>query len=216
MTTLSPTRVLWTGFEPFGIHEYNPSWDVARAAGRTMPPALEPEVERLPVEFDYVRRWTAEQLSLGGPTLAVHVGLAESRSTIDVEAIAHNRVGDRPDEAGEQLGREVVDPRADEAAIVTPFPVEQFATHLDAFLDAPEFPEPSVSESAGSFVCNALYYHSLRRLVGSGSTEVDSASVFIHVPPVDSTTATQLGAAIGMAVGTLLGETTAPNSTTRQ
>jgi len=197
--------VLWTGFEPFGIHDYNPSWDVARFAGVATPRPLEAEVERLPVEFDVVRRWTAERLSPTAPTLAIHVGLADSRSTIDVEAIAHNRIGDRVDEAGDGAARRVVDPTADDSRITTPFPVEQFASELDEVLETPDFPELAISESAGQFVCNALYFHSLRRLAGPEGVGGQSASVFIHVPPIDSATAARLGALIGGTVGDLFG-----------
>jgi pyroglutamyl-peptidase len=203
--TLSPSRVVWTGFEPFGSHDYNPSWDVARAASGAMRPDVPVEAERLPVDFSFVRRWAAARLS-DDPLLAIHLGLAESRSTIDIEVVARNRVGDRLDESGQlaNTGDHLL-PSAT-SAFDTPFPAETFSSRLADVLHVHGLPEPAISESAGSYVCNALYFHSLRQLVGSSSnSRPESASVFIHIPPVDPEDAMRLGAVLGSVTNEIVG-----------
>ncbi len=205
MTPLSPTRVVWTGFEPFGRHEYNPSWDAALSATRAMRPDLSVEAERLPVDFSYVRRWAGERLGADSPVLAMHLGLAASRSTLDIEVVAHNRTGDRLDEAGGLggIGDRLIPSTS--STYDTPFPAENFSQRLGEILDRHGLPEPTISESAGSYVCNALYFHSLRQLVDGPTRRPGSASVFIHVPPMDRPDAMRLGAVLGAVTNQLVG-----------
>lgn len=206
MNTISPSRVVWTGFEPFGSNAYNPSWDVARSASGAMRSDVPVEAERLPVDFSFVRRWAAARLSDDPPLLAIHLGLAESRSTLDIEVVARNRAGDRLDESGRlaNTGDRLLP--SGTSAFNTPFPAEIFSRRLADVLHAHGLPEPSISESAGSYVCNALYFHSLRQLVGTSSNDrAESASVFIHVPPVDPQDAKRLGAVLGSVTNQIVG-----------
>jgi len=207
VSRLGAERVVWTGFEPFGRHDYNPSWDVARVARKAMAPHVDVDAERLPVDFSSVRRWAAEQLSPDPPLVAFHLGLAESRSTIDIEVVARNKAGTRLDESGQlACGGKQRLIEAESSEYATPFPAEPLVDELSRQFAEHGLPEPTISRSAGSYVCNALYFHSLRQLVDGASGCPESASVFIHIPKMERPEAMRLGAVLGSVTNTLVNE----------
>jgi pyroglutamyl-peptidase len=166
------TRVLLTGFEPFADAPVNPSWDAVQMVGETWRGEAEVVVARLPVEFG---RAAAEMLALveaHAPDIVIAVGVAEGRTGLTVERIAVNlHDAPIPDNAGNQPVDEPVVPGAD-AALWSTLPVKQIV----AAIRAGGLPA-SVSLTAGSFVCNHVFYALQHALRGS-----DAASGFIHVP----------------------------------
>lgn len=191
-------HLLYTGFEPFGEHDYNPAWDVARAASEQLRGEGTSEAVRLPVEFEAVRNWAFEEVSkFAGeavPDAIVQFGLGESRTTIDLESTARNVRGCRVDEEGarrDEPGRlcSGAPDRLDSTA-----PVGAIRARLASRIDSPAIPDPSVSEDAGDYVCNALYYHTLRRI---RSTDAGADVLFVHVPRLEPGGAQRVGAIFG-------------------
>jgi len=196
-------RVVWTGFEPFGENTYNPSGDVAEAAGEASREEYEAGAETLAVEFGGVRDWVDRQLANDETIWAVHIGLAEDREAVSLERIAFNEIGERADEAGAR-------PDAGDGQLMKPgpgsletdFPVEPLAALIAPQLTEGTLPSVEVSDDAGRYVCNALYYYSLRyngRSAGTPSAE----SLFIHVPMMTPEEATRLGRILGESVARL-------------
>ncbi len=169
--------ILFTGFEPFGSHEYNPSQTVAEAAAR----AASATFELLAVDFD-----AALQTSFEDYDVVVHVGLAARTEYVRIERYAHN-LRMAADEPGQEADPDQVfrlDPDGP-VAFESPFPLAGLRTLL-----APNW-DVRLNRDAGTYVCNATYYWSLERSVHA---------VFIHVPEFDEDQAVAFGEALGRAV----------------
>lgn len=165
--------ILVTGFEPFGGERINPSAEVARALhGRTIEGA--PVVGLvLPCVFGASIDSMRAALDHHRPQIVLALGLAAGRDGFTLERLAINLDDARiPDNAGAQPIDQAVVVRG-AAAHFTTLPIKAMAAALrDAGHAA------SVSYSAGTFVCNHVFYglqHALkrRRSVRSG---------FMHLP----------------------------------
>lgn len=165
------TSVLLTGFEPFGGDAANPSAEAVRlvAARWTGPESLVTAV--LPVTFagagERLRALVAEHR----PDVVIATGLAGGRRTIAVERVAVNLVDARiPDNDGEQP----VDAPSVAGAVPAHFatlPVKEIARRVQqAGIPA------EVSYSAGTFVCNHVFFTALE--VAASGTRAG----FVHVP----------------------------------
>jgi pyroglutamyl-peptidase len=169
-------RILLTGFEPFGGDLVNPSALVCRALhGQRVGHATVQAVE-LPCVFGRALQVLDEALAATSPVLVLALGLAAGRAEISVERVAINVDDARiPDNAGAQpVDLPVV---ADgPAAWFSTLPVKAIVAALrHAGLPA------AVSQTAGTFVCNHVFYGLQHRLAGSGVR-----SGFIHVPLIEA------------------------------
>jgi pyroglutamyl-peptidase len=174
--TMSTPRILLTGFEPFGGDPINPSALVCRALhGRRVAHATVHAVE-LPCAFGRALQALDEALAATSPVLVLALGLAAGRGEISVERVAINIADARiPDNAGAQpVDVPVVD--GGPAAWFSTLPVKAIVSALrQAGLPA------AVSQTAGTFVCNHVFYGLQHRLAGSGVR-----SGFVHVPLLDA------------------------------
>ncbi len=174
MPALKPVpTVLLTGFAPFEGATTNPSWQAVRALRNRRIAGHRIVARELPTEFGASLKVLRAAIRDTKPRLVLCVGLATGRERISLERVAINVDDARiPDNAGAQP----VD-----VAVVEDGPAAYFATlPLKAMLVAlREAGIPAeVSQSAGTFVCNHVFYglmHALRRrpAVRAG---------FIHVP----------------------------------
>jgi pyroglutamyl-peptidase len=175
METSPGPRILLTGFEPFGGDVLNPSGLVCRALhGQRVAHALVHAVE-LPCVFGRALQALDEALAQTSPVLVVALGLAAGRAEISVERVAINVDDARiPDNAGAQpVDVPVVEDGP--AAWFSTLPVKAIVAALqEAGLPG------AVSQTAGTFVCNHLFYGLQHRLAGSAVR-----SGFVHVPLLD-------------------------------
>ncbi|MFB6262795.1 MAG: hypothetical protein ABEL76_04075 [Bradymonadaceae bacterium] len=186
------TDILVAGFEAFGGRAYNPSVDVARAAGHDGVAA-----ETLAVEYRAVKKWVDEQTGRDGPELLVGIGLAADRDEVQFELRAHNEASDRADEAGIEPSSGSLEEQAPDS-LTTDLDVRRLADALDRRLSArSDLPGASWSRDAGRYVCNALYFYALRATRGDGPPET---ALFVHVPEVDESVASSIGRKLGMLV----------------
>lgn len=176
-TTRKPPKILLTGFAPFDGDAVNPSWQaVSRLRGRQVA-GHRVAARELPTEFGAALRALRKAVRETQPKLVVCVGLAAGRSSISLERIAINVDDARiPDNAGAQpVDVSVV--RDGPAAYFSTLPIKAML----AALRASDIPA-EVSQTAGTFVCNHVFYglmHALRRrpAIRAG---------FIHVPYPDA------------------------------
>lgn len=175
MHSTTPTLLI-TGFEPFGGQTVNPSWEVARTLqGRTLGPAAMPvrvQALQLPCVFDLALQVLLQHMQHPHLVAVLALGQAEGRSDISVERVAINVNDARiPDNAG---GQPVDTP------VVTGAPAAYFSTlpikRIVAGLRAGGLPA-SVSQTAGTFVCNHVFYGLLHALQGRAVP-----AGFIHLP----------------------------------
>ncbi len=169
--------VLLTGFAPFGGDAVNPSWRAVSRLHRRQVAGHRIVARELPTEFGAAAIALRAALREVKPALVLCVGLAATRSRLSIERIAINVDDARiPDNAGL---------RPIDVPVVANGPAAYFATvPIKAMLGALRAAgiDAEVSQTAGTFVCNHVFYalmHALRRrpAVRGG---------FIHVPyPAD-------------------------------
>lgn len=164
--------VLVTAFEPFGEHETNPTIAAAEAVARECPGVV---TEVLPVEFDAAMARIRSLMDEHQPHTVISLGLAAGRTEITPERVAINVMdAPIPDNSGAQpIDEPVVE--GGPAALFLTLPNKAIVQALkDA--DAPA----SLSNSAGTYVCNAVAYAAAEHVQASGS---ETRTGFIHVPP---------------------------------
>ncbi|MGE6320743.1 pyroglutamyl-peptidase I [Pseudomonas oryzihabitans] len=185
--------LLLTGFAPFGGETLNPSWEAVRRLDGERLGDLTVVAAQLPTEFGAALRVLDELLDRHRPTLVVAVGQAGGRAELSLERIAINVDDARiPDNAGRQpIDEPVV--AGGPAAYFSTLPIKAMTRALrDAGIPA------AVSQTAGTFVCNHVFYGLQHRLQGSGVR-----SGFIHIPYLPAQATAQPGAP-SMALETLI------------
>lgn len=165
-------NILVTGFEPFGGESINPSAQVALALEGRVIAGHRVKGIVLPCVFGESQRVLAAHLRRVKPVLVVCLGQAGGRATISVERVAINVDDARiADNAGQQPIDQRIAPRGP-AAYWSTLPIKAIV----AALSTRGIPA-DVSQSAGTFVCNHVFYGLMRRL---GKKPVRGG--FIHVP----------------------------------
>lgn len=167
-------KLLLTGFEPFGGESINPAVEaVHRLQGRVIG-----SYEVIGLELPTVFGQSMERLLAGieetEPEVVIALGQAGGRRGISFERIAVN-LSDAAidDNAGNRPVDVPVVPEGP-AAYWTTLPVRRMADRLQA-----EGIPASLSLSAGTFVCNHLFYGLMHHLAVSGKP---IRGGFIHIP----------------------------------
>jgi pyroglutamyl-peptidase len=165
--------ILITGFEPFGGEVRNPSQEIVRALdGRDIAGCRAVGVV-LPCVFREAMAELKRQLRVWRPMRVICLGQAGGRAEITPERVAINVVDAR---IADNAGSQPVD-----APVVRGGPVAYWSTlpvkAIVVALSQRHIPA-AVSQTAGTFVCNHVFYglmHALRRRRGVRGG-------FIHVP----------------------------------
>jgi pyroglutamyl-peptidase len=164
------STILVTGFEPFATSSLNPSGEIVKSLiGDDLVTAI------LPVVFGQASAQLRELIDLHKPTAALCLGQAEGRSAMTPERIAINLDDARiPDNAENQPKEQKIIANGADGYFST-LPIEQMVTSMKA-AGIPA----SISLSAGTFVCNHIFYVLQDHLKDSSIT-----SGFMHVPLMD-------------------------------
>ncbi len=178
-------QALVTGFQPFDGDDVNPSL----AAIRELPPLLgnlEIATAALPCVFGEALRVLETAVAATRPDLVLCVGLAGGRAELSLERVAINVDDARiPDNDGNQPIDRPVAIDGPPAYFAT-LPIKAAVIALrQAGLPA------SVSNSAGTFVCNHVFYGLMHLLAGRGEPVRGG---FLHVPYLPDQAARQRGA----------------------
>jgi pyrrolidone-carboxylate peptidase len=183
------SKLLWTGFEPFGDLEFNPSMTAARAAAE----ASGGRFDILSVTYRAVRQWHADPTA-PRDWIWIHLGVGRSRDAVCVEQTAYNHVAeDQPDESGRTPHPRLVDVDGAPDALSTAFDpralVDAYRRENDGAVD-----DARLSDDPGRFVCNAMYFRSLL-----GRSRGDR--LFVHIPQMTAESATAVGHTLARAIG---------------
>jgi pyroglutamyl-peptidase len=167
-------RVLVTGFDPFGGESVNPALEAVKELAGTTTEKYKIEVCEIPTVFNKALDHLAKVISETKPDIVISVGQAGGRSAITVERVAINVNDARiPDNEGNQ---------PIDTAVVEGGPVAYWST-LPIKAMVKEMNEKgipaSVSQTAGTFVCNHLFYGLMDLLASSNNTIIGG---FIHIP----------------------------------
>jgi len=181
--------VLLTGFEPFNGASINPAWEAVRALKGWSGDGFLIEVLQLPCVFGFANRVLSGAIDEIKPDVVIAVGQAGGRADLTVERVAIN-VDDAPIVDNDK--QQPVD-----APIAADGPAAYFST-LPIKAIVAEMRErglkAAVSQTAGTFVCNHVFYGLMHRIAGTGIR-----GGFIHVPYLPEQAAAFAGAP-GMAL----------------
>jgi pyroglutamyl-peptidase len=164
--------VLLTGFEPFDGATINPAWEAVRRFRGWVDEDYMVEILQLPCVFGQATRVLCGAVDEIRPGIVLCVGQAGGRDELTLERVAVN-CDDAPIQDNE--GQQPVD-----TPIVIDGPETYLATlPVDAIVDAlcARGLTASVSETAGSFVCNHVFYGLMHHLEGKAVT-----GGLMHVP----------------------------------
>lgn len=166
--------ILLTGFDPFGGETTNPSWEAVRALDGATIRGRRVIATQLPTAFGAAGRELVAAIGRHAPKLVLCVGQAGGRAAICFERVALNLVDARiADNAGAQpLDVPVVEGAP--AAYFAALPVKAMAAAVRAAGIPAE-----VSLSAGSFVCNAVFF-ALAHHIATQAPKLRGG--FAHVP----------------------------------
>ena len=187
--------VLLTGFEPFDQDTLNPSWEAVRLLDETL---INEDVRiiarQLPCVFSQAPAHLHALIERFTPQMVIAVGLGPGRSDIALERVAINLIDARiPDNLGEQ---------PIDIPVAAEGPTAYFSTlpikAMVAALRAAGIPA-TVSHTAGTFVCNQVFYSLQHSLAGS-----TVRSGFMHVPLLTEQVALAASAQSSMSLDTLV------------
>lgn len=168
--------VLVTGFDPFGGQPVNPSWQAVQALHGAMIQGHRIIGAQLPTVFGLSMQVLRDLLRQHRPTLVLCTGQAGGRAALSLERVAINVDDARiPDNAGAQPVDVPVAPGGP-AAYFTDLPIKAM---LQSLLD--EGIHAEVSQTAGTFVCNHVFYGLMHELAGDPLWHGTRGGL-IHVP----------------------------------
>lgn len=169
-------RILVTGFDPFGGQSLNPSWIAVQALDGLELDGHLVVAAQLPTQFGHSLHALDELIAEHRPSLVVATGQAGGRSAMSLERVAININDARiPD----NLGKQPID-----TAVIEDGPVGYFSTlPIKAMLTAmlADGLRAEVSQTAGTFVCNHVFYGLMHKLATDPSCEGTRGGM-IHVP----------------------------------
>ncbi|MFC4337864.1 pyroglutamyl-peptidase I family protein [Salininema proteolyticum] len=175
---MNSDRILLTGFEPFGSDDSNSAWD-ALAHVTELIPGLKPVL--LPVTFADAQVRLFEEIRDRNPSVVIACGQATGRAALTIERVAVNFAqAPIPDNAGEQPGPSPI-VEDGPAAYFTTLPID------DCVTAGRESGVPTAaSTTAGTYVCNSLFYHLMHFVQGEnvrkGRPANEISAGFIHIP----------------------------------
>ena len=184
---------IWlTGFEPFGVHDVNPSQQlVEKLLGTTFSTKLEAkspygfEDKNIAIEvFGKVLSVDEEGSQYSTDFISevdavIHVGLNENAENIRIEMCAVNENNFR---ISDNSGRHLIGELVDESGLPLLHTTIHRPSIENIFLET-EYVE--ISEDCGRFVCNETYYRTLQSIEANSLQARGRAlpAVFVHIPP---------------------------------
>lgn len=185
--------ILLTGFEPFGGDTFNPSWELAQSTAAILEAAgILAHAALLPCVFETAPIVLNDLLKQHSPDLVISLGLAAGRNALSLEKVAINHLDARiPDNAGEQpIDKPVVTDGPN--AYFSTLPLKRVLQEINGQGSALRV---EVSLTAGSFVCNQVFYALMHAL--AGQTRIRGG--FIHVPVLEQDSASLVDYAQALA-----------------
>lgn len=169
-------KVLLSGFDAFGSSAVNPSWLAVRALHGRRVDGHVVVAAQLPTVFDRSLQRLTELLRQHRPALAICVGQAGGRDALSLERVAIN-VNDAP--IDDNAGARPVDIPVIHGAPVAYFtglPIKAMLAALQR-----EGIRAEVSQTAGTFVCNHVFY-GLMHALATDPRLAHARGGFVHVP----------------------------------
>lgn len=182
-------KLLLTGFEPFGGETVNPSWEAAKLVS---PPSGVDIVRLLvPTVFGRSIAVVTKAMEEHQPDAVLCLGQAGGRTDLTPERVAINLSDARiPDNDGVSLVDEPI-VREGETAYFSSLPIKAMVAAIHG-VGLPA----SVSNSAGTYVCNHLMYGVLHH-ISQRCTGVRGG--FMHIPFIPAQTVGRAAASMALS-----------------
>ena len=165
------TKILLTGFEPFGKATSNPSAEIVKQiSGEKIVTSI------LPVAYTQSADQLLALIAEHNPDVVICLGQAEGRTQITPEKVAINLDDARLADNEGVLRNDVKIVEDGPDAYFSTLPTREMVEAAKA-----QGIPAAVSLSAGAFLCNHVFYVAQNKLVG---TKIRSG--FIHVPLMES------------------------------
>ena len=165
------TRILLTGFEPFGTATSNPSGEIVKQiSDENIVTAI------LPVAYAQSAERLLSLIEQHNPDVVICLGQAEGRTQITPEKVAINLDDARLADNEGVLRNDVKIIEHGPDAYFSTLPVKDMVEAMKA-----QGIPAAVSLSAGAFLCNHVFYVAQNKFAGS-----NVRSGFVHVPLMDS------------------------------
>lgn len=168
--------VLLTGFEPFGGEDVNPSWLAARFLDGRQLAGHRIVAAQLPTVFGQSLQVLERLLEQHRPVLAICTGQAGGRAALSLERVAINvddaRIADNA--SAQPVDTPVI--AAGPAAYFSKLPIKAMLAALER-----EGIRCEVSQTAGTFVCNHVFY-GLMHMLATKPHLAGMRGGLIHVP----------------------------------
>jgi len=166
--------VLLTGFDPFGGESINPAWEVAKSLHEKTVGEYKIISKQVPTVFQKSIQVLKEYIEELNPEMIICIGQAGGRPDITIERVAINvddaRIADN--EGNQPVDVPVVEEGP--AAYWSTLPMKAIVKRLQE-----EGIPASVSQTAGTFVCNHLFYGLMHELE---KYDKKMKGGFIHIP----------------------------------
>jgi pyroglutamyl-peptidase len=169
-------KLLLTGFEPFGGYQINPSDAISQQLDKKTINNVKIIGKTIPLRYKEIRHIITKLIEETNPEIIINMGQAP-RSSIAFERVAVNL-------ADVSKGAYNCGSIPDEEPLIEGGPVAYFSTlplkKLVKYLTARNIP-CYISNSAGTFGCNQIMYHTLNYLdINSLNNSIIAG--FIHLP----------------------------------
>ena len=166
-------KVLITGFDPFGGESINPAWEAVKGIKGNIG-EIEVSKLQIPTVFKKSSELLFKEIEKINPDVVICVGQAGGRYDISIERIGSNiddgRIADN--EGNQPIDTEIYEDG--ENAYFTNLPIKAMVEEIKGA----KIPA-SVSNTAGTFVCNHIMY-SLLYYINKNNLNIKGG--FIHVP----------------------------------
>jgi pyroglutamyl-peptidase len=168
------TRVLLTGFQPYGGRDLNPSAEIVRALDGGRLEGATVHGRLLPVSLAGAREPVVSAIAELRPAVVIGIGLWPGEPVIRLERLGVNRASfEMPDNDGHRAADDPIDADGPVARAAT-LPLAP----IMAALQARGIPA-RISDTAGTYLCNATLF----RALGACETHAPGARCgFVHVP----------------------------------
>ncbi len=171
---MEPSPILLTGFEPYGGRGLNPANEAVTALDGKYIGSHRIFGVTLPVVNNGQRQRIQEKIETLGPAILLSLGLWPGETMIRLERVGVN-ISDYeiPDQDGTLIKNEPIIKNGNEA-LFSSLPLETILSRL-----LQEGIPARISNSAGSFLCNAILYNALRIIK---EKRLNIACGFMHLP----------------------------------
>lgn len=163
-------KILMTGFEPFLGETVNPSKNLLRLY------EAHPEIRTEILPVSYERSWQKIESLLNEQDydLVLMLGQAGGRAKIGLERVAINVIdAEAKDEDGVQKVNQIISAEGPDAYLCS-LPLREWLQTCRMR----NFPI-EISNSAGTYVCNSIYYKAMQRI---SKKNLNQKALFVHFP----------------------------------